>query len=317
MNRNVSLSGVTRNDSHAELAISADRNLAYPQCLLCGGLRHRPVFDEFGIDILRCEECGHLFSSYPADPHYDEFWGDEVADGGHFYWSQARIRMHEVFFRRFMAGTSGRLLDMGCGLGFFLRSAASYTGWEAYGCEISPAAVRYAREKLGLENVICGRLEEVDLPQESFDIITMWDVLDHIPQPDALLRRCHALLRPGGICFIRTPNVTVQLLRARLKRLVLGTRPSLAYMMARDHCHQYSMDSIRRLLGRDGFLDVDFVHLPPIGATTSGKDMVVRVVKNACFTAVRALAAVSFNRLNFDNLYAVAHKAPTALKHGL
>ena len=61
-----------------------------------------------------------------------------------------------------------------------------------------------------LANVLNSPLESVDLPWRSFDVITMWDVIDHVPCPDPLLNRCHQLLNDGGLCFIRTPNVTVQ-----------------------------------------------------------------------------------------------------------
>ena len=234
------------------------------QCLMCGGLRHRPIFNEFGIDILRCCECHHVFSSFPADPHYDGFWGEGVAESDLWYWKEARNTMYQDFFERFLVGRSGRLLDMGCGLGFFLKAMTPYTNWEAYGCEISPTAVRYARETLSLTNVICNRLEDADLPQSFFDLITLWDVIDHIPRPDPLLRRCHALLREGGICFIRTPNVVIQLPRAQLKRLLWPMQPGVAYLQARDHAHHYSMSSIRRLLERNGFSRVQFVHLRPV-----------------------------------------------------
>jgi SAM-dependent methyltransferase len=274
-------------------------------CLLCGGVEHRPAFNEHGVDILRCRMCRHVFSSFAADPHYDSFWGGEVVRGEHFYWSKARARMHRDFTRRFLAGGSGRLLDMGSGLGFFLKAVSACTTWDGYGCEISPAAVRYAREVLGLQNVMRTRLEDADLPGSSFDIVTMWDVIEHIPRPDPVLRRCHSLLREGGLCFIRTPNVAVQLARARLTRLILGMRPNVAYLQARDHLHHYSMSSIRRLLERNGFSDVEFLHLHPIGG--SG---LVGSGKSVWFEAVRALARVSGGRLNLDNLFVVARKEP-------
>ena len=173
-------------------------------CLMCGGVQHRVVFTELDIDILRCNSCGHVFSSFRADPHYSGFWGSEVAPGVHHYWSKARARMHRDFFERFIKGRSGRLLDMGSGLGFFLKAMAAYPDWDAYGCEISPAAVRHAREHLGLKNVICSPLQDADLPRASFDIITLWDVIDHIPRPDPLLSHAHALLkRTGSSSFAR------------------------------------------------------------------------------------------------------------------
>jgi SAM-dependent methyltransferase len=271
-------------------------------CLLCGGLDHRPVFTEDGVDILECRRCGHVFSSFAADPHYAGFWGDEVPEGEHVYWSRARARMHRDFAERFLAGRSGRLLDMGCGLGFFLHAMAAYPGWERYGCEISPAAARYARERLG-QNVVCTRLEDADLPAGSFDVITLWDVLEHVLRPDPLLARCHALLRPGGVCFVRSPNVAVHLPRARLGSWLGMTRPGPGYLQPRDHMHHYSGGSLRRLLERNGFSGVEVLHLAPIQAPGPGG-----LAKGLVATAVRLVAAATGGRLNLDNLFVAARK---------
>jgi ubiquinone/menaquinone biosynthesis C-methylase UbiE len=308
MSGNTERAGTSLNEVSLEGTDAFSHHEEPLRCLLCGSVRHPPVFQEFGVDILRCDDCGHIFSSFPSDPHYDGFWGGEPDDLEGFYWNQARVRMHEHFFRRFLANRSGRLLDMGCGLGFFVRSVATQTSWEAYGCEISLTAVRYARERLGLANVQQGRLEDVDFSAASFDTVTMWDVIDHIARPDAVLTRCYELLKPGGIFFLRAPNVRPQLFRARLKKLVLGELPHISYMMARDHCHYYSVDSLGRLLKRNGFGSVQFVHLQPIGSTTPTKDRWARLYKSIGFAGVRAVAGLSGGRLNFDNLFAVAVK---------
>jgi 2-polyprenyl-3-methyl-5-hydroxy-6-metoxy-1,4-benzoquinol methylase len=278
------------------------------RCLMCGGFRHLAIFVEFGVDVLECQQCGHVFSSFAAAQHYDGFWGEQIENTDHFYWSKARARMHRDFFRRFMDGRSGRLLDMGCGLGFFVKAAEQVPNWEVYGREISPAAARYARETLGLRNVRSGRLEEADRPRHSFDIITMWDVLEHVPDPNPLLRHCQELLREDGICFIRTPNASAQIFRARLKKLVLGMRPEMCYLMARDHLHYYKPITIRRLLGKNGFSAVDFVHLHPIQGVTPRSGTWLGSVKNVGFEVVRAVAVASGGRLNLDNLFVVARK---------
>jgi|GEM_PF-690164 len=285
-----------------------------PQCLMCGGTEHGVAFTELGIDILRCKGCGHVFSSYRADPHFAGYWGEEVAAGEHYYWSKARARMHRDFFDRFIAGRSGRLLDMGSGLGFFVKAMQAFPAWEAYGCEISPAAVRHAREHLGLERVICSPPQDADLPRDSFDIITLWDVLDHIPQPDPLLGRCHALLKDEGTIFIRTPNVATQLFRARVMKAIRGVAPDRKYLQASDHAHFYSMRSIRALLERNGFHDVEFTHLHPIGGDsgTWWRSLLVAALKTTGYHLLRALAACSGGRLNFDNLFVVARKRAAA-----
>jgi 2-polyprenyl-3-methyl-5-hydroxy-6-metoxy-1,4-benzoquinol methylase len=102
---------------------------------------------------------------------------------------------------------------------------------------------------------------DVELPPRSFDVITMWDVIDHILDPDPLFQRCHTLLRDGGMFFLRTPNVTVQLLRARINKLARGMRPNVNYLQAHEHAHHYSMSSIRKLLERNEFTRIQFVHL--------------------------------------------------------
>jgi 2-polyprenyl-3-methyl-5-hydroxy-6-metoxy-1,4-benzoquinol methylase len=275
------------------------------QCLLCGSAKHRSVFNEDGIDILQCRDCRHVFSSFAADPHYDGFWGEEVAQGEQRYWNNARRRMYQEFARRFLVGGSGRLLDMGCGLGFFLKAISPYRNWKVQGCEISPAAVRYARETLGLRNVMRTALEDADLPRNSFDIVTLWDVLEHVPRPDPLLARCHSLLREGGLCFLRTPNIALHLPRARLLRLVLGMRPNVSYLQARHHLHHYSQASIRRLLERNGFSRVEFLHLRPVrNAGLRGG------AKNVWFEGVRALSRVTGGRVNLDTLFVLARKHP-------
>jgi 2-polyprenyl-3-methyl-5-hydroxy-6-metoxy-1,4-benzoquinol methylase len=287
---------------------TADPRPAPLRCLLCAGLQHRTVFTEVGIDILRCENCGHIFSSYRGDPHYTEYLGDDVPADEHFYWSKARAKMHHDFFDRFVKGKSGRLLDMGSGLGFFVKAMSAYPAWEAYGCEISPAAVRHAQNQLGLRNVVCSRLQDADFPRSSFDMITIWDVIDHIMHPDPLLSRCSTLLKNDGSLFIRTPNITVQLLRARLGQALDRGRTDTKYLQATDHFHHYSAGSIRKLLGRNGFTDVSFIHLHPIGSADSRRAPFVDPIKNACFQGLRALDQCSGGRLNFDNLFVVARK---------
>jgi len=276
-------------------------------CLLCGGIRGRPVFREAGLAILRCRDCRHVYSSYAGDPHFAGFWGDDVEPGEHLYWSRARARMHEGFVGRFLRGRSGRLLDMGCGLGFFVQVVAGQPGWEASGCEISQPAVRHARETLK-QHVVCSHLEDAPWPPASFDVITMWDVLDHILEPDPVLRRCHTLLKDDGLFFIRTPNISIHLPRARVKKLVWGERSGPGFLQPRDHFHHYSPSTLRRLLERNGFSRIRFLHLRPIDSDSEKPGLGGRLARSLWYHGARGLDAVSRGRLNVDNLYVAAQK---------
>ena len=158
-------------------------------CVVCNGSENKVVFQEFGIDILCCTNCGHVFSSYNASQDYDGYFGtDHVESEDQFWWSEAHKEMYDDFCQRFIAGKDGKLLDVGCGLGYFVRKVSDFSSWQVYGYEISKQAVDFAKTKLKLPNVFCGRVEESGFAKGSFDIITLWDVIEHIPIPTHSLR---------------------------------------------------------------------------------------------------------------------------------
>ena len=283
------------------------RQAARATCLICGGASHRVIFNEQGTDILRCRGCGHLFSSFTAEPHFAGFWGDQVPPEEHHYWDSDRRQMHDEFIASFVAGRSGRLLDMGCGLGFFLKRVASSANWKVYGCEVSPAAVRYCRDVQRLPDVACDRLVDFPGASASFDIITMWDVLDHLAAPEPVLRRCHGLLKDDGLLFIRTPNIRIQLPRARFKKLLSQNGDSPAGLQPFDHQHHYSASSLHRLLTRNGFHDIEFIHLHPIHPRVGRFGS--RWIKGAWFRTVKVIDSLTRGRLNLDNLFVIARQA--------
>lgn len=96
------------------------------------------------------------------------------------------------------------ILDIGCATGVFLATGPQ--SWQKVGIEPNEVAARFARGELGLD-VHQGRFEEVDLPVASFDIITLWDVLEHMCDPRETLRQARELLRPDGILVLKAPNL--------------------------------------------------------------------------------------------------------------
>jgi 2-polyprenyl-3-methyl-5-hydroxy-6-metoxy-1,4-benzoquinol methylase len=100
---------------------------------------------------------------------------------------------------------AGKLLDVGCGTGRFLKQAADL-GWHCWGLDLSPFAVEKARQYVPQATIFEGTLESLPI-QEAFDVIVMSQVLEHVPQPVATLQRCLDLLLPGGRLIISIPNV--------------------------------------------------------------------------------------------------------------
>jgi 2-polyprenyl-3-methyl-5-hydroxy-6-metoxy-1,4-benzoquinol methylase len=97
---------------------------------------------------------------------------------------------------------SGKILDVGCAQGMFLDMARA-AGWEPYGVDVSKYASAYAREKLKL-NVVTGDLIEAHLPDKFFDVVTLWDTAEHIPNPVQILQECRRILKDDGLLYLVT-----------------------------------------------------------------------------------------------------------------
>jgi SAM-dependent methyltransferase len=146
--------------------------------------------------------------------------------------------------------TCGRVLDIGCGTGEFL-AAMRRLGWDTHGVEPNEGAAAYAREKLGLD-VRADDLQNLDLPDCSFDLVTLWTVLEHLHDPGSVLRTARRILRPSGLLIISIPDI--QSLDARC----FGTS-WVGYDTPR-HLYVFSRDNIRSLLAQAGFATWDEEH---------------------------------------------------------
>ncbi len=99
----------------------------------------------------------------------------------------------------------GRLLDFGCGSGSFLLRMKRQ-GWKVLGLDSSEDLVQYLRDELNLP-ALAGSLPHPELPEESFDVITMWHALEHVHEPLEVLRAAYRLLAPGGRLIVASPNI--------------------------------------------------------------------------------------------------------------
>lgn len=158
--------------------------------------------------MLRCRQCGLVYLDHlPSENALRDFYSEHYYfDGGYqdyiaekpFIQLNGRARLREIVRMR---GT-GRLLEIGCALGFFLEEARK-AGFDVNGVEISPYGSRYAREELGLP-VMTGTLESCDYPKSSFDVVVMWDVIEHLAYPRKVLKRVGELMKPDGLLVFTT-----------------------------------------------------------------------------------------------------------------
>jgi SAM-dependent methyltransferase len=280
------------------------------RCLLCESGESRVAFHEFGVDIVRCRGCGHVYSTWAADIDFDGYFEtQDLGDGSQEreYWDAAHAAIYADFGRRYLRGGSGTLLDVGAGLGFFVKHVReSYPEWEPHGSEISARAVEFANSELQLPTMVAGRVQDGPWAPGTFDLITLWDVIEHLADPDGMLQHLGALLKPRGRLFLHTPNINVQLPKAKLKRLRRGMDPKRNYLEARDHLHDYAPATMRTLLARNGFTQVRFIHLRPLQAVGGGRGVLPLLAKNGWAWSAKWLHRLTCGAVNLDNLFVIA-----------
>lgn len=152
-----------------------------------------------------------------------------------------RDRLDEIVGELGTRRKTNRWLDIGCGAGA-LVDAASRAGWTAQGTEIAPRAVEAAVAQ-GLD-VALGDVLELDLPANTFDVITLVEVLEHVDDPQALLARICGLLRPGGLLYLTTPHgegLSARLLRAHW-----------SIVSPPEHLQLFSLSGLRTLVAAAG-----------------------------------------------------------------
>ena len=161
--------------------------------------------------LVRCENCGLLFID--PQPGWEELSAHYPKEYHAYLHKDSRIL---TFLRGFglrnrvktvlrkTNNQKGKLLDVGCATGDFLEAFKTASGWDVTGLEIVSEAAVVARAK-GL-TIIEKDLENASLPVSSIDVITLWDVLEHMPDPANALQTCYALLQPGGMLVLKCPD---------------------------------------------------------------------------------------------------------------
>lgn len=226
-------------------------------CPLCGEHEARVRFEEPPYRILRCAGCALTYVRPRLGP---QALLDEVYDA--HYWRSTRprergyadyradaelyLRTYRRRLRRIRAHlpAPGRALDVGCAAGYFLEVLRG-EGWDVLGLEPSDSIRATAQERLGTDAVIGGTLAEADLERASFDLISLWDVLEHLPDPANALARCRELLRPEGVLVLETQNVASAFAR------LLG--PRWQHFKHREHLAHFDPTTLARALGSAGF----------------------------------------------------------------
>ena len=289
-------------------------------CPACGSAAMRTI--DARAALCMCRECGHIFHNpRPSTDDIADFYSQSGKYDSWLERGDARERLWRRRLRMVLPWIKpGALLDVGAGTGQFLAQARPHFS-RVEGTEVSESAMRIAREKYGL-SIMRTFVEDVRDRNGTFDNVTLFHVLEHVPDPRATVMKCASLLTDGGIIMIAVPN-EIASVRRRLSGFIkyclrlLGVRrfrhygplgvPRLALDASQDEIHlSYFRPAVLNvLLERNGF-EVLHLGLDPFFAAGG----ISLVFESAMYSACRAIHAISGINL-YDTIWAVARKRPS------
>ncbi|MFH5805803.1 class I SAM-dependent methyltransferase [Alienimonas sp. DA493] len=283
-----------------------------PTCWVCDGAewtmlphaerfdmtwQEHPTLQPFHGETFRLQRCGACGFVQPdrlpaPEDYFDALYSKNRGDDWRRELDAATFRdgvYRDVLARleRKTGGRRGKLLDVGCGVGTFLKRARD-AGWEVEGAEMNPHDRAFAARSVGVA-VHGGTLAELAAEGRRYDAVTLNDVLEHIPRPRGVIEEALGVLEPGGWLAVKSPHGAAQLLKERAKALAKpGAEPEIASNLT--HVNHFGARSLRLLLERCGYDRVEVgVGAPEIAGRAPLRRAASRVVRRAVFRTARTL----------------------------
>jgi SAM-dependent methyltransferase len=281
-------------------------------CSLCDSEKIESL--DLAYNLCRCQACGYVFDNprptlkslvgfYSKPRQYDSWLAVEAP----------REQLWRRRLRKLLKHTGrGSLLDVGTGTGQFLNTAKLYFD-NVTGTEVSQSGLRVAKEKYDLV-VSHGELAECNLPRENFDTITLFHVLEHVPDPRNTLALCRELLRKDGILLVCVPNdVLAWTSKLKLIGKRLGLKPfekfspklgvPLVFTSREIHLSHFTPTVLRRTLEQEGFDIVD-ESLDPYYSATG-----LRLLLHSAYYAFHRLLFAVLRVNRYGTIWVVAKKS--------
>ncbi|WP_448519840.1 class I SAM-dependent methyltransferase [Rhodoflexus sp.] len=217
----------------------------HTSCLVCRSPHLKRLERYYAKDYLvQCRNCGFVFAQKIPSPQELEAYYEGY--GRNDYLSPLTVRRYEELLQSWEPyRQTNRLLDVGCGVGYFLETAKT-KGWEVHGTEYTDRAVEICAAKgIAMQK---GALNPELYAPESFDILTSFEVIEHINQPRDEMAKFYQLLRKGGLVYITTPNFN-----STLRYYLKEHYNVIAYP---EHLSYYTPATLERLMQSIGFRKV-------------------------------------------------------------
>ncbi len=231
-------------------------------CGLCHGREHDLRLRFPDRQIFRCQTCGIIFSDLIWDPNRVRQLYETPDFFGSAYWRwdgqsalddlDASAYRSALLTAKTILGSTGRLLDVGCGLGGFMAQAQTM-GFAVEGTDISEHARSVIQQRLGLD-IHIGELDSLGLESAHYDVVSNWDTLEHVLNPTALLLEMRRIMRPDGILVLRTINEETILAGVANTLYAFGIHGPAARMHEAYHLYYFTRPLLSQLLSDCGFV---------------------------------------------------------------
>ena len=257
-------------------------------CILCGASEFMVTHQKNQWQYLCCQNCG-LISIHPRPTFqvimecYRNYLPDQAVEIDK--WKKMMEPVNHQSADLIEARTKhkkGKLFDIGCGYGFFLQEM-NIRGWQVSGLEISKTGRQFARNTMDL-TVFSEPLEHLSLPNNAFDVVTLFYVIEHVLDPLLLLKEINRILKSNGLVLIRWPHTTpiVKILGPLSKKLDLYHTPF--------HLYDFSPNTMASFLAYAGFSSIETVitgHTRPSGRLNRYSSMLFGRISDALFSMSR------------------------------
>jgi len=274
--------------------------MIHKTCLLCNGPHLTDLKVYHKAHLVKCNSCNFVFSKkVPTNHelllHYAQYNRNTKV-------SRITIKRYNELLDRFEKYRStNNILDIGCGDGYFLEVAAQ-RGWRVYGTEFTEEAVNICKAK-GI-NTHMGVLDPENYTGILFDIITSFEVIEHINDPQPEINKINKLLRTNGLLYITTPNFN------SISRYVLG--PKWTVIQYPEHLSYYTAKTLSAFLCKNGFkklkleatgIDVNRYQTSANATAVSGEELRQKAESKTIYKYLKIIINAFLNlTLKGDNL---------------
>lgn len=234
-------------------------------CPLCGAASHRPRFSVDEFLIIKCTSCSLVYLANPPDETrlYDEYYNTEPNRNDPQ--RDAIMAARAGYLHQLNPGL--RLLDIGCGPGWFI-SAAKSSGFDVHGVDVAAGAVAYATEHLNV-HATTETVQELVHQKREYDVVTLWHVLEHFYDPVAELKQIRELLSPDGLIAIEVPNLNSLKFRLSASPWQGGNHPLY-------HRTFFTAQTLSRIIEKAGYHSVQIRRL---NYTLPGRSAILEATK--------------------------------------